>query len=743
MGPPQQRCGVSKKAAFGSSSTTSFVVAKKWCWASTVRVPRETLGRVWRALSEEDGATIQFRVVKEPSSSSLSSLSSSFEKNNTFDDGKDDEEEEGKKTKKKKADEMVVSVVKISGVKGNDADGSREEYKEEEEIARFESRENELVPGDLCETIEDDKDGATATVVAKLSRKFHRTRDETAKNQAGAKCKTRTDMLVAKKNEKFNTKLLGNDERKPEEDATATTTTTTKVIREALIAAKGASAEIDRNNDGTNTTKETLALQNNATTTSNGGGRIGAEELERMAKRRISLVRATILLAESKNSESLVVLTANKVVEKECVNKKPLTSAAMNSETVCRECILSLLHERKLSKDALREAIVRGFEHATKLNRKKQLREQILETPLRDTFERVLKEVANFRAPGRYELKRGRVEEGRRANASASLWIAQEEDATANAPIVVNRKRVRVDEVDEGDKDDSGMKKKNDVLTPPLLLESLNRKKEEAARKKQSMQGSPQAVSPVYQPEELVQRAIEEESSSSDDDDDDDSRLDDDSETNTDSDSDASALEDSETHSSDNESESEEENVRKRARKSQSKPSFPFLTDDPDVEWQSFESSDGKAVLKLFKRIGRNKIRPITEEYLDAWRAVFDEYWSIRRRLNQHCAKINLCEDHIEIYENFSSKKEKKRNQTAFEKSKSDLIRLRAPEAKSIRARMRKVTEDIERAFGGKTREKIERFAQKLLAVRKEREKRVSKKKKPRGRGADENRVQS
>ena len=735
MGPPPPKGGgVAKKA--GSPSSSSCVVAtKKWRWASTVRVPRETLGRMSRALSEEDGATIQFRVVEKKKEKKKN--------NNTFDD-EDEEEKEKKKTKT--ADEkMVVSVVKISksgGVKKENDDGfSRQreddddDKEEEEEIARFESRENELVPGDLCEMIEDEKDGGSftkAAVVAKLSRKFHRTRDETAKNQAGAKCKTRTDVLVAKKNEKFNTKLLGNDERKPEEDATATattttttTTTTTKVIRESLIAAKGASAAMDRNNDGTNTTKETLALQKNATTTSNGGGRIGAEELERMAKRRISLVRATILLAESKNSESLVVLTASKVVEKECVNKKPLTSAAMNSETVCRECILSLLHERKLSKDALREAIVRGFEHATKLNRRKQLREQILETPLRDTFERVLKEVANFRAPGRYELKRGRVEEGRRANASASLWIAQEEDATANVPIVVNRKRVRVDEVDEGDKDDSGMKKKNDVLTPPLLLESLNRKKEEAARKKQSTQGSPQAVSPVYQPEELVQRAIEEESSSSDDDDDDD-----DSETNTDSDSEASASEDSKTHSSDDESESEEENVRKRARKSQTKPSFPFLTDDPDVEWQSFESSDGKAVLKLFKRIGRNKIRPITEEHLDAWRAVFDEYWSIRGRLNQHCAKINLCEDHIEIYENFSSKKERKRNRIAYEKSKSDLIRLRAPEAKSIRARMRKVTEDIERAFGGKTREKIERFAQKQQlqnAAKKEREKRVSK----------------
>ena len=113
---------------------------------------------------------------------------------------------------------------------------------------------------------------------------------------------------------------------------------------------------------------------------------------------------------------------------------------------------------------------------------------------------------------------------------------------------------------------------------------------------------------------------------------------------------------------------------------------------------------------------------------------MFDEYWSIRSRLNQHCAKINLCEDHIEIYENFSSKKERKRNRIAYEKSKSDLIRLRAPEAKSIRARMRKVTEDIERAFGGKTREKIERFAQKQQlqnAAKKEREKRVSKTKEP------------
>mgnify|MGYP001412139652 CR=1 FL=1 len=128
--------------------------------------------------------------------------------------------------------------------------------------------------------------------------------------------------------------------------------------------------------------------------------------------------------AESKKSESLVVATTSKAVEKEQVSQKPLTSAAMNSEIVCRECIFSLLHERKLSKDALREAIVRGFESATKLNRKKQLREQILETPLRDTFERALKEVANFRAPGRYELKRERVEEGRRANASASLWIS-------------------------------------------------------------------------------------------------------------------------------------------------------------------------------------------------------------------------------------------------------------------------------------------------------------------------------
>ena len=193
----------------------------------------------------------------------------------------------------------------------------------------------------------------------------------------------------------------------------------------------------------------------------------------------------------------------------------------MNSEIVCRECIFSLLHERKLSKDALREAIVRGFESATKLNRKKQLREQILETPLRDTFERALKEVANFRAPGRYELKRERVEEGRRANASASLWIVQEEDVNANAPIMVNVKRARAEEVDNDEDERGGSKKKNDVLTPPLFLESRNREKEEAARKKRSNQGGPQAVSPVYQPEELAQRALKDKSSSSSDDDDD------------------------------------------------------------------------------------------------------------------------------------------------------------------------------------------------------------------------------
>ena len=93
--------------------------------------------------------------------------------------------------------------------------------------------------------IEDEKDGGgsftKATVVAKLSRKFHRTRDETAKNQAGAKCKTRTDMLVAKKTK--NSTKLRKRRGKPEEDATTTTTTatttTTKVIRESLIAAKG------------------------------------------------------------------------------------------------------------------------------------------------------------------------------------------------------------------------------------------------------------------------------------------------------------------------------------------------------------------------------------------------------------------------------------------------------------------------------------------------------------------------
>jgi hypothetical protein len=93
-------------------------------------------------------------------------------------------------------------------------------------------------------------------------------------------------------------------------------------------------------------------------------------------------------------------------------------------------------------------------------------------------------------------LKRERVEEGRRANASASLWIVQEEDVNANAPIMVNVKRARVEEVDNDENERGGSKKKNDVLTPPLFLESRNREKEEAARKKRSNQGGPQAVSP-------------------------------------------------------------------------------------------------------------------------------------------------------------------------------------------------------------------------------------------------------
>ena len=117
-----------------------------------------------------------------------------------------------------------------------------------------------------------------------------------------------------------------------------------------------------------------------------------------MAKRADIVSRRDYSFSRVKN-ESLVVLTANKVVEKECVNKKPLTSAAMNSETVCEGYIVVTPRTETLEELGVREAIVRGFEHATKLNRKKQLREQILETPLRDTFERVLKEVANFRAP--------------------------------------------------------------------------------------------------------------------------------------------------------------------------------------------------------------------------------------------------------------------------------------------------------------------------------------------------------
>lgn len=689
-------------------------------WASTVRMPRETLARIAReqrsSSSSSSSAKIEFRVLPPPGVVPSSSKSSLEER--------DDEEEEREKM-------MVISVVKVATKKNEKG----EEIEEEEEIARFESRENELVPGDLCE-VEERANGAdaSATVVAKLARKFHPTRDETAKNQAGAKCKTRTDMLVQKKNEKFNTKLLGNYERRPEEDATATTTTTTtlKVVSEAFKAAKAADA----------TNNEALTLLTNTTTTATtatvNGGRISAEELERMAARRISLVRATILLAESKNSESLVVATTSKAVEKEQVSQKPLASAAMNSEIVCRECIFSLLHERKLSKDALREAIVRGFESATKLNRKRQFREQILETPLRDTFERALKEVANFRAPGRYELKRERVEEGRRANASASLWIAQEEDVNANAPIVVNRKRARVEEVDDDD-DDRGVvaKSKNNVLTPPLLLESRNREKEEAERKKRSKQGGPQAVSPVYQPEELVQRGTLKEkssgsSSSEDDDDDDDdvSESDDDSDdssssSDSDSDSSDSDSEDSETDSSDSELEESDDfnGVRERASSARKKPSVAFLADDQDTEWQNFESKDGKSVLKVFRRIGRNKIRPITEAHLAAWNAAFKEYWSVRRRLRKHGEKINLCEERVEAFENYSSKKEKKRNKKKYEKAKSDLARLQAPESRAIRVRMRRVLDEIDNAFGGKTRLKIESFARKQQQKEKSRDK--------------------
>jgi hypothetical protein len=409
----------------------------------------------------------------------------------------------------------------------------------------------------------------------------------------------------------------------------------------------------------------------------------------------------------------------------------------MNSEIVCRECIFSLLHERKLSKDALREAIVRGFESATKLNRKKQLREQILETPLRDTFERALKEVANFRAPGRYELKRERVEEGRRANASASLWIVQEEDVNANAPIMVNVKRARAEEVDNDEDERGGSKKKNDVLTPPLFLESRNREKEEAARKKRSNQGGPQAVSPVYQPEELVQRALKDKSSSSSDDDDDDdvSESDDGSSGSLDSDTDSSdsdSEDSSEIDSSDSESDEVLGGVQERASSKKRKPSSSeCLTDDSDTEWQTFESKDGKAVLKLFRRIGRNKIRPITEAHLAAWNVAFNEYWSIHRRLHEHGAKISLCEDLVAIYENSFTKKEKKRNQSKYENAKSDLARFRAPESEAYRHRMRTVLEEIDAAFGGKTREKLQSFARKRNAAA-EKKKKAKKKRKSR-----------
>ena len=144
---------------------------KMFPWASTVRMPRETLARIARE-QRKDGVTIRFRVLPTPPSSSFN---------------EDDEEKNLRREKM-----MVVSVVKVTTKKKEEGEGDEEEEEEEEEIARFESRENELVPGDLCEVEERMTGGvdASASVVAKLARKFHPTRDETAKNQAGTKCKT-------------------------------------------------------------------------------------------------------------------------------------------------------------------------------------------------------------------------------------------------------------------------------------------------------------------------------------------------------------------------------------------------------------------------------------------------------------------------------------------------------------------------------------------------------------------------
>ena len=142
----------------------SCVVAKKMVLGvDGARAERNARAGV-ETLSEEDGATIQFRVVKKPSSSSLSSLSSSFEKNNTFDDGKDDEEEEERRRKEEGRRDGRVGGENQRRQRKR-ADGSRRIQEEEEIADRDRGKTNSS--RDLCETIEDDKDGSTATVVAK------------------------------------------------------------------------------------------------------------------------------------------------------------------------------------------------------------------------------------------------------------------------------------------------------------------------------------------------------------------------------------------------------------------------------------------------------------------------------------------------------------------------------------------------------------------------------------------------
>ena len=694
-------------------------------WASTVRVPKKILLQIMRAAQGRNGlssstkardeakdeAKIEFSGDLERIVAKVSVVTSPWKKQKKKKESDDAGEGEGGEDGEFKKSELNERVIET-----NDDDDDDDDDEKIVTVASFESRKCE-VAGDLCEMIvrnsnkennDDDGDGDDGTdermeqarVIARLECRFHPTRDDFAKERLGKKCKTRTSLLVRKKNEKFNTKMLSNYERMPEEDALVTTTTTTM----KTMVAKVVNDELATNGN-TNTNSA-----NNAIVPS-----IGSEELDRMAKKRISLVRATILLAESKNSETFKAST----------NAKTLATATVSSEVVCRECIISLLHERQLSKDALREAIVRGFENATKISNITQEREQILETPLRDTFERALKEVATFRAPGRYEMKRDREEEGKRANASALLWIAQEQDVDANVPIVVvNRKRVRSVAEIENDAEDLMMelereeelkRAKNgaqDVLTPPLLLESRNKEKEEAVRKETEKNKISQVVSPLYEPEDLLHdkdqtsTSTSTSSSSSDDDDDDD---DDDDEI-----SSSSGLSSSSEGSSDSDDSSDSESESRSSEDEEDEDTIDNNDtiddydygdgDDDDTEWMSFESEEGKQTFEIFKQIGSGEIK-VSKLHVKAWNLAFEQYWSIRNRLDKYWLKLQ----HFDAKKHELLRKKRPKRELALLKQSLKRFKL-AWSIDARRERMLRISQEINECFGGKTREKVQEF---------------------------------